>query len=232
MEEANNFFEILVGDLSEATTATEKDELTFGVFSKLNEDAAFRKEVEDYAASAHEKIEVPSANTDVENPAPRESGFQMIWHFPLLYEWACHAIFFALIHQQLVESVFSKYDTCTRKHDSRELDLVRLGQFRSAQSRKVERSDATNEEIRTAGNKAIEVAKAARRAAAIAVPNERQIRKRSHDAIKYLQDANDKAKYGSAWQVRSVVEGWPGPEPEEDDEEDDMSDELSSDGEE
>ena len=66
-----SFFEILLGDLSEATTATEKDKLTFGVFSKLSEDAAFRKEVEDYAASAHEKIEVPSADTDVEPSTAR-----------------------------------------------------------------------------------------------------------------------------------------------------------------
>ncbi|CAN0555708.1 unnamed protein product, partial [Ectocarpus sp. 12 AP-2014] len=72
----------------------------------------------------------------------------MIWTFPKLYEWACHAVFFAPIHQQLVESVFSKYDLCTQKHDSRELDIVRVGQFSSSGSRRVERSDASNQEIR------------------------------------------------------------------------------------
>lgn len=99
----------------------------------------------------------------------------------MLYECACHAIPFALIHQQFVESVFSKYDKCTQKHDSKEIDMVRLGQFRSRQSRRVERLTASNQEIRDAGDKAIAAAEALEKAASEASPHERQIRKRQHD---------------------------------------------------
>ncbi|CAN0272879.1 unnamed protein product [Ectocarpus sp. 6 AP-2014] len=95
--EEHDFVGILEGDLSEATTPREKDELTFGMYTKLNESSAFRKEVEVYAASAHEKKEVVSDDLDVDNPSPRVSAFDMIWNFPLLYEWARHAVFFAVI---------------------------------------------------------------------------------------------------------------------------------------
>ncbi|CAN0467373.1 unnamed protein product, partial [Ectocarpus sp. 8 AP-2014] len=57
-DEEHDFLGILEGDLSEATTTREKDELTFGMYTKLNESAEFRKEVEEYAASAHGKKEV------------------------------------------------------------------------------------------------------------------------------------------------------------------------------
>lgn len=136
-EEEHAFLAILKDDLSGASTTNEKDELTFGMFSKLNASAELRGELEMYAASAHTKKKVAS-DFDAENPTPRVSSFAMIWTFPLLYKWACHAIFFAPIHQQLVESVFSTYDTCTKKHDSREINIVRLGQFRSRRSRRVE----------------------------------------------------------------------------------------------
>lgn len=53
-EEEHSFVEIMKDDLSDADTTTDKDELTFGLFSKLNESAEFRKEVEEYAASARE----------------------------------------------------------------------------------------------------------------------------------------------------------------------------------
>lgn len=204
--EENNFLEILVEDLSDADTDEEKDKLTLGVFSKLDGCADLRQEVEKYAASAHGKKEVASDGVDAENPAPRVSGFDMLWHFPLLYEWACHAIFFAPIHQQLVESVFSKYDTCTMPSDSREIDIVRLGQFRSAQSRRIERLNATNQEIRDAGDKALAVAKSLKTSASQAIPNERQIRKREHDAKKFLRDKSEKSKHGSKWVIRSVLE--------------------------
>ncbi|CAN0029914.1 unnamed protein product [Ectocarpus sp. 4 AP-2014] len=224
-EEEYQFLEILRDDLSAATTDEEKDELTFGVFSKLNESAEFRQEVEKYAASAHEKKEVVSDVDDVENPTPRVSGFDLTWCSPLLYKWAWHAIFFAPIHQQLVESVFSTYDTCTQKHDSREIDIVRLGQFRSRQSRRVERMHATNKEIREAGDKALAVARALKKAASNAIPNERQLRKREHDWKKFLRDKSEKSKHGSKWAVKSVMEDEMSFE--ESESESDKSDELS-----
>lgn len=137
----------------------------------------------------------------------------MIWMFPLLYEWACCAIFFAPIQQQLVESVFSKYD-------SRELDIVRLGQFRSAQSRRIQRLKASNKQINKAGEKAMAVARALRKSASEATPNERQLRKRAHDTEQFLLDLNEKAKFGAAWQVRGIEEL--------SESESDVSDELSS----
>lgn len=223
-EEEQTFLEILMDDLSEAATTQDKDKLTFGMFSKLNASAEFRKEVERYAVSAHGKKEVVS-DVDAENPTPRVSGFEMIWSFPLLYEWACHAIFFAPIHQQLVESVFSTYDTCTQKHDSREIDIVRLGQFRSRQSRRVKRLHATNKEIREAGDKALAAARALKKSASNAIPNERQLRKREHDTKKFLRDKSEKSKHGSKWVVRSVMEEEMSSE--ESESESDKSDELS-----
>lgn len=224
-EEKHTFLEILQHDLSEAATTEEKDKLTFGVFSKLNASAEFRQEVERYALSAHEKKEVVS-DIDCDNPTPpRVSGFEVIWSFPLLYEWACHAIYFAPIHQQLVESVFSTYDTCTQKHDSREIDIVRLGQFRSHQSRRVERMHATNKEIREAGDKALAVAQALKKSASTATPNERQLRKREHDWKKFLRDKSENSKHGSKWVVRSVLDE--GMSSEESEFESDKSDELS-----
>ncbi|CAB1102369.1 unnamed protein product [Ectocarpus sp. CCAP 1310/34] len=195
-DEEHEYLEILRDDLSEAETTEEKDELTFGMFSKLNASAEFRGEVERYALSAREKKEIV-VDDDAENQAPRVSGFDMIWSFPLLYEWACHAILFAPIHQQLVESDFSTFDTCTQKHDSREIDIVRLGQFRSSHSRRVQRLYATNKEIRQAGDKAIAVARELKKSAAHAIPNERQLRKRTHDTKQFLRDQSEKSKHGS-----------------------------------
>ncbi|CAB1117698.1 unnamed protein product [Ectocarpus sp. CCAP 1310/34] len=129
----------------------------------------------------------------------------MIWSFPLLYEWARHAILFAPIHQQLVKSVCSTYDTCTQKHDSREIGIVRLGQFRSSQSRRVQRLHATNKEIREAGDKVIAVARELKKSAAQAIPNDWQLRKRVLDTKQFLRDQSEKSKHGSNWVVRSVL---------------------------
>lgn len=93
-EEKHEFVEILEDDLSEATTTQEKDELTGGMFSRLNESAALRKDVEQYAVSAHGKKEVICDDSDEENPSPRTSGFPALWTFPKLYEWACSTIYF------------------------------------------------------------------------------------------------------------------------------------------
>lgn len=98
--------------------------------------------------------------------------------------------------------MFSKYDTCTQKHDSREIDIVRLGQFRSAQSGRIERLHATNQEIRDAGDKAIAAARSLRKSASEAVPNERQLRTRDHDVVAYLKAMNEKQKFGPNFVVR------------------------------
>lgn len=227
-EEENDFLEILNEDLEEATTSRRKDELTLGLYSKLSESPEFLKEVEQYAASAHEKKEVVSDDGDAENPAPRESAFRLIWTFPLLFEWACTTIYFAPIHQQLVESVFSKYDTCTKLCDSREIDIVRLGQYSSKQSRKIVREDAEPKEIREAGDKVIAAARSLRKTASEATPNERQLRKREHDSNAFFLAVNEAAKQGAGWTVRGLMPSSDSESSESDAPTSDQSDELTS----
>ncbi|CAN0406584.1 unnamed protein product [Pylaiella littoralis] len=205
-DKEHDFREILANDLATAPTQREKDELTLGMFSKLNNETEFRQEVKRYAASARGKAEVVNDDNDKDNPSPRASSFPLLWTFPLLYEWSCHLFFFAPIHQQLVESVFSKYDTCTKPCDSREIDIVCLGQFSSAQSRKIQRAHASNSEIRQAGAKAIKVARELSKAASTAVPCERQLRKRSHDVTAFLKGVNDDARFGSEWLFAGIAE--------------------------
>lgn len=114
------FRDVLAEDLLQAVTLKEKDRLTLGLFSKVNGEANFRAELEEYAESAFGECEIVEEGGGYEeNPAPSVSNFRQIWEFPLLYQWACYMIYFVPIHQQLVESFFSKYDTCTRKHDSK-----------------------------------------------------------------------------------------------------------------
>lgn len=56
-------------------------------------------------------------------PSPRESRFPQILSFPLLNEWLCEVMHIVRIQQQLVESLFSSYDTRTHDHDWREFDM-------------------------------------------------------------------------------------------------------------
>lgn len=199
--------DVLVEDLLEAATAKEKDRLTLGLFSKVSSENEFRAELEEYAESAFGEREIADCGDfDEENPAPSTSSFRQIWEFPLVYEWACHLIYFVPIHQQLVESFFSKYDTCTRKHDSKELDLVRTGQYRSAESVEIRRLDATSKEIRDAGKRGISDAKALREASYADEPCERSHRKRDHDFRGYLNKVREQRE-GSAWVVDRPDEG-------------------------
>ena len=70
-------------------------------------------------------------------------------------------MFSAPIQQQLVESLlFSLYDKRTQPEDQREIDLVRLGQYRGKECRAIGRFDATSKEIRVAGQMAVSRAQA------------------------------------------------------------------------
>eukprot|EP00752_Nemacystus_decipiens_P006816 g6119.t1 len=225
-EEAHGFLEILQNDLRNATTAAQKDELTLGLYSKVVENDAFRLELEEYAASAQGKAEIGSDEIE-DNPSCGTSSFKQIYEFKLLYEWGCHKIFFAPIQQQLVESLFSLYDKRTQPGDQREIDLVRLGQYRGKECRAIGRFDATSKEIRVAGQIAVSRAQAEKKAATERDPYASKHRKRAHDVKATL--AKVKASHqGTAWVYASSASE--GEEQSSEEEEDGSS--SSSDGEE
>lgn len=115
-------------------------------------------------------------------------------------------VFFAPIDRQFVESVSSKYDLCAQKHVSSEMDIVRVGHFSSSDSRRIERSNTSNQQIRDAGDNAMAVARELGGRAVHAVPNEMLPSKKEHDWKKYLHVQNDRSKYGSNWVVRRVMD--------------------------
>lgn len=188
-EEPHGLGEILKKDLADVTTTAQKDELTLDLYTKIENDAAFRDELEQYAASARGKAEIGD-DGEVENP-PFKSNFSPIWNFPLVYKWACDSIFFVPVHQQLVESLFSLYDNRSQKFDQREVDIVRIGQYRSMGSRAIGREVTTGREIRKAGIAAIRSARAAKKEQYKATPNARNQRKRGYDTKSYLAKARE-----------------------------------------
>lgn len=142
-------------NLEGATKPKRKDELTFGRFSLFDGDEKMRKALEQFAEPAHAEAVV-----DVDAPEST-SKFAPLLKFGPLYEMACHRFYFVPIHQQLVESFFSKFDTCPQKTDTSVFDSVRCGQFRSQESRHITNVGATGEEICGAGKRAISSATAA-----------------------------------------------------------------------
>lgn len=196
-EEPCGFREILKSDLAAASTAEKKDELTLGLFSKVCGNEPFRLELLSYAVSARGKAEIGN-DADETNPSG-VSSFPAIWTFPLLYEWACHLIFFVPIHQQLVESLFSIYDQKTRQFDRREIDIVRIGQYRSASSRAIVRDAVTAREIRVAGQMAIDKSRASQRASIAETPHAQKQRKRDHDLPEYLEKVRLSFAHLSSW---------------------------------
>ena len=67
-----------------------------------------------------------------------------------MYRMVRDSFVFVPIHQQPVDSYFSQFDSCARAPDSSELDAVRTGQYRSAQSRHITADNPTRQEIRNA----------------------------------------------------------------------------------
>lgn len=162
-------------DLAGVTTSRRKDELTFGLFSLFDGDLVLRGALKRFAESAYED-QMTVAN------APRgTSNFSPLWAFGSLYEVVCHRFYFVPIHQQLVESFFSKFDTCVRKTDRQVMDPVRVGQFRSSESRHMQKSGATGAEIRDAGKRALAGASLAIAESYAQVPAARAQRKRVLD---------------------------------------------------
>lgn len=71
------FRDVLAEDLLQAVTAKQKDRLTLDLFSKVNEEASFRTELEEYADSAFGESDISLCGDEVEeNPAPSVSSFR------------------------------------------------------------------------------------------------------------------------------------------------------------
>ncbi|CAN0497602.1 unnamed protein product [Ectocarpus sp. 12 AP-2014] len=142
----------LVKDLGGTTEARRKDELTFGLFSCFDRDLSVRSELEQYANSGW-------GDKEIDESAPKvTSALARLFDFPLLYQLVCHRFYFVPIHQQLIEAFFSKYDSCAKKTDMAEMDIVRVGGWKSAESRDIVCADATGDQIRGAGNKVLKKA--------------------------------------------------------------------------
>ena len=151
--------------------------MTFGLFSLFRKDADLKSALVDFAESAHgdKKIDVGALKGT--------SSFTPLWEFRPLYKQAYHRFYFALIHQQLVESFFSKYDTCARKMDMAVMDALRCGQYRSDESRPFKAGGVSGKEIRTAGKRALASCKAAKVAKYAQAPAARVTQKRTLDEV-------------------------------------------------
>ena len=111
-------------------------------------------------------------------------------------------IFFAPIQQQLVESLFSQYDKRTQPEDQREIDLVRLGQYRGKECRAIGRFDATSKEIRVAGQMAVSRAQAKKKLRRNETRMLQKHRKRAHD-VKATLTKVKASHQGTAWAYAS-----------------------------
>ena len=181
-EREASYRKILEADLDGANTDSEKDRLTLGLASMFDNSPELMSELERYAESAKGDVELGVDEARGQSNFPLVSGFG-----GLLYKEFCDRFFMAPVHQQLVESVFSKYDSCARKTDFSELDEVRTGQHKSLDSRKIVKVSVTPTEIRKAGLKRQNDARAARTRAISAVPKARDLRKRPLEGQDALQ---------------------------------------------
>lgn len=179
---------ILKRDLAGAKSVKEKDELTLGLFSAFDGNKDLRDQLFKYASSAEGKVERG------EHAAKGVSRFPTLTEFPLLYRELCVRIYIAPVHQQLVESFFSKFSVCSRVSDSPELDRVRTGQYKSAESAHICSSDAQPREIREAAKAALENARTAKKELHSTVPLARSQRKRPVDSRTVLQDVQNLKK--------------------------------------
>lgn len=160
-------------DFGGTTEARRKDELTFGLFSLIDTDPSLRSEVERYADSEFR-------DKEIDEGAPEgTSSLARLFDFPRLYELVCHRFYFVPIHQQLIEAFFSKFDSCARKTDMNEMDIIRVADWKSAESREIRCIGPTGEKIRAAGKKVQKNARNARAASYACKPAENLSRKRT-----------------------------------------------------
>lgn len=143
----------------------QKDELTLGWYSLVNDNATVMQELQAYS-------QFPGGEFH------KDACLQKISELPSLYLLVRRRIYMALIHQQLIESWFSKHDTCTRATDSVEMTQARVGQYRSCRSRQIVATNVTPVAIRVAGSRVKVSAKLLRETAQAAAPLARDQRKR------------------------------------------------------
>lgn len=98
---------------------------------------------------------------------------------------ACHRFYFAPYTSRWSSLFFSMFDSCARSTDFSELDVVRTGQNRSAESRKKIKSGVTGKQIRSAGKRVLEGAREGRARSYAEAPAARHQRKR------VLEDAGE-----------------------------------------
>ncbi|CAB1100448.1 unnamed protein product [Ectocarpus sp. CCAP 1310/34] len=155
----------LAKDLGGTTEARRKDELTLGLFSCIDGDLSVRSELEQYANSGW-------GDKEIDESAPKgTSALARLFDLPLLYRLVCHRFYFVPIHQQLIEAFFSKYDSCAKKTDMAEMDVVRVGGWKSAESRDIVCVDAIDDQIRGAGKKVLKEATEAKAISHARKPN-------------------------------------------------------------
>lgn len=101
--------DILKEDIEEANTGVEKGAFTYRLFSLFENDPDLKPEVVAYGDSA-------SGNVLTIKGLPPQSA---IYEYPNLHRETCHRFCFVPIHQQLINSFFSKFETCSRSTDTR-----------------------------------------------------------------------------------------------------------------
>lgn len=90
----------------------------------------------------------------------RQNSHTPLWKFGSLYEMACQRCYFVPIHHQLVESFYSKFDTCAKKTDTAVIDSAGCCQFRLDESGHFRQIGATGEEIHGTRTRATSSARA------------------------------------------------------------------------
>ena len=150
----SNYRKLLTEDMADAETTAQKD--TVGIYSLLEQDEKLREQVMLYSSEAQGEARVKADRAEPNGV----SAFYPISKYDKMYRTVRDRFLFVPIHQQLVKSYFSKFDSCARAPNSSELDAVRTGQYRSAQSRHITADNPTPQEVRNAGKAAQDNARA------------------------------------------------------------------------
>lgn len=174
--------------LASANSTREKDELILGLFTVFNESDELRSQLRTYGSSAQGRVERS------EHAEKGVSSFPTLPEFPLIYRQVCVRIYIGVVQQQLVESFFSKYDTCTLPSDSNEMDRVRTGQYKSPGSATISARGAKPRQIRDAGSAALQKARVVRKEVSATLPLERSQHKRPVDGRAVLKSLENLKK--------------------------------------
>ena len=101
-----------------------------------------------------------------------------VLEFPSLYREFCARFYFAPVNQQLIESIFSKVNGCILSTDPPEIDALRIGQYRSKDSRAIFAAGVSASAIREKGKVALSAGRKDKKRKAESTPCARHQRKR------------------------------------------------------